>query len=224
MLALIPLRGGSKGIPDKNIKDLAGKPLCQWVIDTALEADIFETITVSTDSEKIADIVCSHNGNRINVLMRPPELAQDNTPTEKVIEHVLEKDESLAICLIQATSPLTAPVDLLASRAKFYAWGCDSLLSVVRYEKFFWQETWIDDCIEPINYNPFKRPMRQEGIKPLYLESGNFYMFHRGTFVRHNCRVGKSVGRYIIPRERALDIDTLEDFEQAEQFLKEAGK
>ena len=223
MLALVPMRGGSKGIPGKNIKEIAGKPLCQWVIDSALESDVFHRIIVSTDSKEIADVVMDIYGPRVAVVIRPPELAQDDTPSEAVIAHITEYEPYRTMCMIQATCPLTTAYDFRAARSKFFAWGCDSLLSVVRLEKFAWKQAWIEQCVTPVNYRPTNRPMRQQGIEPIYIETGNFYMFYRTTFERHNCRLGNSVGRYVIDPERAIDIDTMEDFKQAEEVLRGRG-
>ncbi len=219
MLALIPLRGGSKGLPGKNIKMCAGKPLCQWVIDEAKKAVIFDRIIVSTDSEEIAGVVYSYNQASVDVMMRPAELAQDDTPTEAVMLDVAKTEDFRRICLIQATSPLTIASDFQAARAKFLSLGCCALLTVTELKKFVWRESWAKGCVEPINYNPRNRPMR-EGIKPLYVETGNFYMTYKETLVRTGSRLGGSVGRYIIEPERAVDIDTMADFEKAEQLLR----
>ncbi len=223
MLALIPLRGGSQGIPGKNIKMIAGKPLCQWAIEAALETDLFRRIIVSTDSREIADTVYDLNGTRVPVMMRPDELAQPDTPTEAVMKHVAEVEDFKVMCLIQATSPLTDPHDFRSARAKFLSWGCDSLLTVTQLNKFIWEETCYKEFLSPLNYDPRKRPMRED-VCPVYVETGNFYFTRRWVLERLNCRLGGYIGRYIIDPERAVDIDTMADFALAEEHLRGRNK
>lgn len=218
MLALIPLRGGSKGIPGKNIKEIAGKPLCQWTIDAALQSQVFDRVIISTDSREIADTVYDWNGARVDVMARPPELAEDDTPTEAVMKHVAETEQFDVMCLIQATSPLTTAYDLRAARAKFISWGCDSMVTVTKLNKFVWRPAEYDQIVEPINYTPTTRPMRQN-IDHVYVESGNFYLTRRWVLDRLNSRLGGLICRYIIDPERAVDIDTLDDFKEAERCL-----
>jgi len=218
MLALIPLRGGSKGIPKKNIKMLAGKPLCQWAIEAAREALIFDRIIVSTDSREIADIVHDWNGTKVDIMIRPEELAQDDTPTEKVMLHIAETEAFHTMCLIQATCPLTAPNDFRAARAKFLSWGCDSMLTVTELRKFVWEPV-FEGLVSPINYDPRNRPMR-DNIDKLYIETGNFYFTKRWVLEELKSRLDGYIGRYIIDKERAVDIDDLRDFAEAEFYLR----
>ncbi len=218
MLALIPLRGGSKGIPKKNIKMIAGKPLCQWVIDAALEAQIFDKVIVCTDSEEIAGVVSNRNGTKVPVMMRPEHLALDDTPTEHVMRYVAEVEDFKYMCLIQATSPLTEASDFRAARAKFHAWGCDSMLTVTELKKFVWLPTSYEQLVYPLNYDPCNRPMR-EGVKPVYVETGNFYITTREILEKYS-RLGGMVGRYLIDEEKAVDIDDMNDFAKAEFYLR----
>jgi len=220
MIALIPLRGGSKGIPKKNIKYIAGKPLCQWVIDAALEAGIFERIIVSTECPEVAGVVREWNGSMVEIDSRPPELATDTASTESVMSYMLKEDFE-TMCLIQATGPLTTANDLRSARAKFSSWGCDSLLTVKEIKHFFWMPVYpdYDFILRPINYHPENRPRRQDGIRPVYQETGNFYITRRWVIEQLNSILGGVIGRYIIGDERCVDIDTIDDFEQAEKLL-----
>jgi len=221
MIALIPLRGGSKGIPKKNIKEIAGKPLCQWVIEAALESQMFDRIIASTECEQIADTVRKWNGDNVEIDDRPPELATDKTSTEAVMKYMLKEDFE-TMCLIQATGPLTVANDFRAARAKFNSWGCDSLLTVKKIEHFFWMPAYPDYefIVRPLNYHPENRPRRQDGIRPVYQETGNFYFTKRWVIEKLGSILGGIIGRYIIDSERAVDIDTLEDFRQAEGLLE----
>ncbi len=218
MLALIPLRGGSKGIPKKNIKMLAGKPLCQWAIDSALESQVFDRIIVSTDSTEIADTVYKWNGTKVDIMIRPAELAQDDTPTEKVMLHIAETEAFETMCLIQATCPLTEPYDFREARAKFLSWGCDSMLTVTELKRFVWEPV-VNGLVTPVNYDPRHRPMREK-IDELYVETGNFYFTKRWVLEELKSRLDGMIGRYIIDKERAVDIDDLRDFAEAEFYLR----
>lgn len=219
MLAIIPLRGGSKGIPGKNIKEIAGKPLCQWAIDAAKKSGIFGRIIVSTDSTEIADIVAEHNGTEVDIMIRPGELARDDTPTEAVMLHVAETEDFQTMCLIQATAPLTTPYDFRSARSKFLSWGVDSLVTVTELKKFVWEPTYHNFTVNPLNYEPRKRPMR-ENISPVYVETGNFYFTKRWVLEKLHSRLGGYVGRYIVAPEAAIDIDDMNDFERAEELLR----
>ena len=219
MLALIPLRGGSKGISGKNIKMIAGKPLCQWSIDAALKSGIFDRIIVSTDSREIADTVFDWNGTKVDIMIRPSELAGDDTPTEAVMKHIAETEDFRIMCLIQATSPLTEAHDFRAARAKFVSWGADSMLTVTELKKFVWEPVEYNCLVEPINYNPRSRPMRED-IDGLFVETGNFYFTRKWVLEDLNSRLGGYICRYIIPEERAVDIDDLSDFAKAEFYLR----
>lgn len=219
MLGLIPLRGGSKGIPGKNIKMIAGRPLCQWSIDAALESGVFDRVIVSTDSREIADIVSELNGTKVDIMIRPYELALDDTPTESVMKHIAETEAFSVMCLIQATCPLTEPHDFRAARAKFISWGADSMLTVTKLKKFVWEPVDYNFLVEPINYNPRSRPMR-DNIDSLFVETGNFYFTKKWVLNSLNSRLGGYTCRYIIPEERAVDIDDMEDFKKAEFYLR----
>ena len=158
MIALVPLRGGSKSIPGKNIKLIAGKPLCAWSLEAANESGIFRRIIVSTDSEEIATVVNSL-GLPVEVIMRPVELATDVASTESVMLHIVEMIEFETIVTIQATTPLVLSEDFLKAWCQFQRDGLDSLLTGVCVKHFFWTKEGI-----PLNYDPLSRPRRQDWV------------------------------------------------------------
>ena len=208
LIALIPLRGGSKGIPGKNIKDMAGKPLCHWVIEAAQEAGIFDRIVVSTDSEQIGEIAAQGGAE---ILWRPAEFATNTASTESVMLHAAEHDPFDVLATIQATSPLTTPQDLKEAYRQFVKYELDSLFTGTRIHKFFWT-----DDMRPINYYPPSRPMRQEWAGTI-CENGAFYITKRKTLIWNNCRVGGKIGWYEMPG--FVDIDTMDDWKEAENAL-----
>jgi N-acylneuraminate cytidylyltransferase len=212
MIALIPLRGGSKSIPMKNIKEMAGKPLCAWVINAARGSGLFKKVIASTDSDKIAEVAEKYDAE---ILIRPAEYATDTATTESVMLHAAENYDFDVICTIQATSPLITYKDLLKAYDNMLRAGNDSLFTATRTKKFLWS-----DGLVPLNYNPQSRPMRQEW-KGTLVENGAFYFTCRHILLRDKCRLGGNIGVYEIPY--SVDIDEPEDWLQAEKLLLARG-
>ncbi len=214
MIAVIPVRGGSKGIPGKNIKEFCGKPLCHWVIEAAVESKIFEQVIVSTDSKKIAK-VASLPG--VTVMMRPDELAQDETSTAAVLLHVADKVNFDTVVTIQATYPFTEAYDLRAARAKFYSWGLDSMLAGVRVKHFYWDNSEGNHAVKPVNYEPLNRPRRQD-FAGWIQENGAFYFTKRATLLKHKSLLGDNIGLYEM--KIGIEIDDPVDWVVAEAVKK----
>jgi N-acylneuraminate cytidylyltransferase len=212
MIALIPLRGGSKSIPMKNIKEMAGRPLCAWVINAARGSGLFGKVVVSTDSDKIAETAEKYGAE---ILIRPAEYATDTATTESVMLHAAENYGFDVICTIQATSPLTTYKDLLKAYDNMLRAGNDSLFTATRIKKFLWS-----DGLIPLNYNPQKRPMRQQWEGTL-VENGAFYFTCRHILLQDKCRLGGNIGVYEMPY--FVDIDEPEDWLQAEKLLLARG-
>ena len=212
IIGLVPLRGGSKSIPGKNIKPLAGKPLCAWVLEAAFESGIFERLIVSTDSAEIAGVV-RKIGIPVEVIMRPAEYATDTATTESVMLHVASLVDFEVMATIQATSPLTRPVDFVAAHDQFKKQEADSLVACVRLKRFFWS-----DEGRPINYDPLHRPMRQQ-FKGTLWETGAFYFTQRRILEEHQCRLGGKIAVYELPEDIGLDIDEPEDWERLERII-----
>ncbi len=213
MTVVIPLRGGSKGVPGKNIKEFCGKPLCQWVIEAALGAGVFQNIIISTDSEEIANIAGVEG---TTVIMRPPELARDETPTADVLLHVAEQVEFDTVITIQATYPFTTAYDLRAARAKYYSWGVDSMLAAARTKSFYWDNSEGNYYAFPINYDPLSRPRRQD-FDGWMQENGAFYFTRRQILLEHRSLLGGNIGIYEM--EIGIEIDTPLDWVVAEAVM-----
>jgi CMP-N-acetylneuraminic acid synthetase len=211
-VALVPLRAGSKGIPKKNIKTIAGKPLAAWVLEAATQCPTIDTVYVSTESEEIAKVV-SELALNITVIKRPSELATDEASTEAVMLHFMEQIEFDILITIQATSPLLKPENLREALNKFQENEFDSMLSAVRSKRFFWNEDGT-----PINYNPIKRPRRQE-FKGSLMENGAFYITRRKILDEQYCRLGGKIGVYEMDSTQELEIDEPSDWEVIERLL-----
>ena len=214
-VALIPLRGGSKSIPNKNIKEISGRPLCAWVLESAVNASLIDEVYVSTDSVEIKAVVDDLNLG-IKVLDRPAKYATDEASTESVMLHFMEQVSFKRLVTIQATSPLLRDHHLDGALRQFEQQALDSMLSAVRTKRFFW-----NDDGTPINYDPLCRPRRQ-GFNGSFMENGAFYITSREILHRHGCRLGGRIGIYEMPEDSAVEIDELSDWDQVSCLLSVA--
>jgi CMP-N,N'-diacetyllegionaminic acid synthase len=219
-LAVIPARGGSKGIPRKNLVPIAGKPLIVWTIEQALDVPGLD-VAVSTEDAEIA-AVSREAGAR--VIERPADLAQDNTPTEPVVLHALEVTERSsgpveAVLLLQATSPVRRPGTLARAVADLSRRGLDSLVGVVEQPPFLWSQD-ADGLARPA-YDHLHRPRRQD-LTPAarrYRETGSLYVTKTEIYRRHGNRLGGRIGLFVMEEVEGVDIDTLSDLAHAERLL-----
>ncbi|OUJ18092.1 CMP-N-acetylneuraminic acid synthetase [Methanonatronarchaeum thermophilum] len=216
LIGLIPARGGSKGIPEKNIVSLCGLPLIAYTVKASLNSTIDKTI-VSTDSNEIAKVAEEFGAE---VIKRPDRLATDDAPTEPTIGHSIrelenEDYEFSDIALLQPTSPLRNSIDIDSAYNKYREGGFDSLLSVFENEYFYW-----DQKGNPINYDFRERPRRQDKDWE-YVENGAIYIFSKERFLEHDNRLFGDIGMYVMPRERSIDIDGPLDLKLAEKIILE---
>lgn len=198
--ALFPLRGGSKSIPLKNIKYLAGKPLCIWTIQSALESGVFDAVFVSTDDGRVAETVRKW-APEVEIIDRPAEFATDTASTESVMEHAATFIDFEVLCTVQATSPLTLPEDFRNAHDLFVSGGYDSLLTAVRIKRFFW-----NDDGTAINYDPVRRPRRQDFSGTL-MENGAFYFTRKSILSDKKSRLGGKTAVYEMREDTAIEID-----------------
>ena len=159
-VAFIPVRGGSKSIPLKNIKEFCGKPLVYWTVKAAQDSLKIDKVYVATDSELIMNAVESFEFDKVEVISRSAESATDTASTESVMLEFAHKFEFDNIILIQATSPLLTGEDLDKGIEIFEQPEVDSVLSTVRQKRFCWQS--VGNFTKPINYDFNTRPRRQE--------------------------------------------------------------
>jgi N-acylneuraminate cytidylyltransferase len=214
IFALIPLRGGSKSIPLKNIKPIAGRPLCHWVLEAANGSRMIDEIWVSTDSQSIANVASSF-GARVRIQDRPPEFATDEASTESVMLHFLDQHPCDTLVTIQATTPQLTTRDLDSAIAAFRAGDFDSMLSAVRTHHFFWADNGI-----PLNYRPEHRPRRQDWLGTL-MENGAFYVSDSAGVLEHRCRLFGKIGIHEMDATAAVELDEKDDWERVERVLLE---
>uniref|UniRef100_A0A6M3L4K4 Putative cytidylyltransferase n=1 Tax=viral metagenome TaxID=1070528 RepID=A0A6M3L4K4_9ZZZZ len=217
IIAYIPARGGSKGVPLKNIKEIAGQPLVMWTANAAAECVFINRVYIATDSMEIA--------GRLANIVKNPKIAVISTKEmddfcfqETPMLEFTKTREFSHIILIQATSPLLTSEDLTLGIVKCFDEGRDSVISVVRKHQFSW--TMINGKAHPIDYIPEFR-MRRTDWEGRYVENGAFYITSKEAFLRSGARMSGNIGLYEMPQETYYEIDSLQDFMVVEQLLKE---
>ncbi len=221
-IAIIPARGGSKGLPRKNLRRLLGKPLILWTVEAALDSASVDRVVLSTDDEEIA--ACVSGTSDVEVRERPKHLATDEAGTVDVVldvvDHYALADDDL-IVLLQPTSPLRNAVDIDDAMAEYEKGGCDSVVSVRNGDrKAFWTFYLEDGMLRPL-FN-FPRTHRQT-LPPTYLPNGAIYIIgagdlrEQGSFITGRCRP------YVMPEGRSVDIDAAKDLVEAQRSLRPLG-
>lgn len=201
-LGVIPARGGSKGIPKKNIKPIAGTPLIAWTIEQAKKSELLNTFFVSTDSNEIADIAKLY-GSR--VLSRPPELATDDSLIINTLQHILLYYPAKNIVLLQPTSPIRSP-NLIDNCIK-------------KYRKNIKADTLVTgfDC----HYKPYSTYYkRRQDIEPFFYNDGNIYILNSNLIKKGKIN-SKNYIKYYTSRRENVEIDDDFDFWLAEKILEE---
>ena len=217
-IAFIPVRGGSKSIPLKNIKLLNGKPLVYWTAKAAQEAKCVDKLVIATDSEEIKDTVLSFGFSRLGVYDRNPENAQDTSSTESVMLEYLESVKTDGnFILIQATSPLLKSEHIDAMFETLQNSDADSIFSGVREKQFHWIEG--VNGLQPINYDYRNRPRRQE-FQGIIAENGACYINSVKNILRDKCRLSGKIIAYELPPETAYEIDEKNDWLIIENIMK----
>lgn len=225
ILAVIPARGGSKGVPGKNIKILGDKPLIAYSIESAKKSRLLSEIMVTTDDETIADVALQWGANI--PFMRPKELAEDVTPTLAVIQHALEFYESRgdffdAVCLLQPTSPFREDGFIDAAITKFKESKADSLVSVLpvphEYNPHWTFETDESGFLK-IATGDEKLISRRQDLPKAYHRDGAVYIM-KTDIVKQDSLYGKQLTYIESNPENYVNIDTLQDWEKASLLIK----
>jgi len=223
ILCVVPARGGSKGVPRKNLRLVGGKPLIVWTLEQALSARPAMDVVVSTDDEEIAAV--ARSAGALVPFLRPADLARDTTPTEPVVRHAIaaarEADAAPdAVMLLQATSPVRLPGTLSRALAQLDATGVDSLVGVVPQAPFIWTEGTADGG-PTAAYDVTARPRRQD-LTPAtlrYRETGSIYLTRTWVYDELDNRIGGRVGLFVMDELEGIDVDTELDLEVADRRL-----
>lgn len=210
-VAFIPVRGGSKSIPKKNIKQLAGRPLLHWTLEAALDAQCIDAVYVSSDSDAILEVARALGDERVLPVQRPAEWATDTASTEDALLDFARKFEFDRVVLLQATSPLTSAADIDGAMQKMNEQGADSLVTVTHEHRFRWKED-AAGLVRAENYDPLTRPRRQDWDGEL-VENGSFYITSRDGLLKSSCRLNGQVAYWKMSVHTAFEIDTPDDWE-----------
>lgn len=225
-IVFIPVRGGSKSIPLKNIKPLCGKPLVYWTVRAACGCGKVDEVFVATDSEAIRKTVLSFQEEgddfrKVTVVGRSPETASDTASTESAMLEFAEAHEFENIVLVQATSPLLTSDDLDRGFAAFAKPGVDSVFSVVRQKHFHWALD-ADGYAYPTNYDVFHRPRRQE-FEGYLVENGAFYITSRARLLATKNRVSGNIKTVEMCEDSFFEIDEPSDWVIIEALMQKNG-
>jgi len=225
ILAIIPARGKSKGIPQKNLQIVAGHPLVAWSIKAAKASAYINRIIVSTDDHSIAETALAYGAE---VVKRPDEISGDEATSESALLHVLDTLQAIEgyrpdlIVFLQCTSPLTMTEDIDHCIAKLRSENADTATTVTHFHYFLWRET-SDGNAEGINHNKSIRERRQDR-SPQYIETGAVYVMKTEGFLKYKHRFfGKTI-LSIMPPARVLEIDNPSDLLIADTRLKESER
>ena len=220
-IAIIPARGGSKGIPNKNMIEVLGQPLLGWTISQAISEKKIKEVYVTTDDRDIASYA-SKMGSK--VIMRPNQISTDTSSSESAISHALDfikinnNITPDVVVFLQATSPLRLPGDIEKAINKFLKSSADSLFSSsIAADLTLWQEK--NKELKSINFDYKNRQMRQDAHTQ-FIENGSIYIFSPDNLAKHNNRLGGHIETYIMKPWQVHEIDIIDDIELVEYYLK----
>lgn len=217
VIAFIPVRGGSKSIPLKNIKLFCGKPLVCWNIEALEKCSLVDQIVVATDSDEIETVVYNQHYSKTQIYRRSSANATDTSSTESVMLEYINSvglKQDVVFMLVQATSPLTQTIHFTEALLKFREEEYDSILTCVRNYRFFWSENGTSK-----NYDYLKRPRRQD-FKGELMENGAFYINTVKGILSNNNRLGGKIGIYEMPEYTAIEIDEPDDWMLLEDLMR----
>lgn len=216
-IAFIPVRGGSKSIPLKNIKLFCDKPLVCWSIETLENCELIDEIIVATDSDKIEETVLGQSYKKTKVYRRSAVNACDTASTESVMLeyiHYAQLPSDDIFMLVQATSPLTQTIHFMEALTMYGKGEYDSILTCVRNYRFFWNADGTS-----MNYDYRNRPRRQN-FDGMLMENGAFYINKVGNILESGNRLSGHIGIYEMPEYTAMEIDEPDDWIVLENLMR----
>lgn len=214
VVALVPMKGHSERVSNKNLRSFAGEPLFYRILQALERSKTIKGVYINTDSEEIARK--AKENFDVNIIWRPEELRGDFVSMNKIIKCDLSQIDSEHFIQTHATNPLLTNMTIDAAVEKYFnnLDKCDSLFSVTRL-----QVRLYDKELKPVNHNP-EELIRTQDLQPVYEENSNFYIFSRGSFKATERRIGLNPCIYEVNKIEALDIDEEEDFLLAESVYK----
>jgi len=222
VLAIIPARGGSKGLPRKNILDLNDKPLITWTIEASLNSKYINKTIVSSDDDEILEISKKYGAE---ILKRPDEFATDISSSEAVVHHVIENTNEIYnyIILLQPTSPLRNTLDIDNALKELFSTDATALISVCEYDnkilKAFKENEF--GYIEGISNNTYPF-MRRQDLPQTYMSNGAIYIIKVDKFLKNNSFFTDKTISFVMDDIKSLDIDTQVDLKKVETYINES--
>ncbi len=220
ILAIIPARGGSKGVPRKNIKILAGKPLIAWTIEEAKKSKFIDTCIVSTEDAEIKSVAEEWGGNV--PFMRPAELAKDDTPGIEPVLHAIKMMPGYDfVILLQGTSQLRTVEDMVGAITYCLDRNCESCVSVTEAEHSpYWMYRMDEQsCLRPIMKIAKEESYQRQKLPKVFRLNGAVYVANVEFVKKQRGFIGDNTVGYGMPQERSYDIDTVLDFEVADVLM-----
>lgn len=228
-LAIIPARGGSKGLPKKNIKMLCGKPLIAWSIEIGMQSAYLDEVMVTTDSQEIADVAQKYGANV--PFLRPQELASDTSSSFDAIYHVLEfykdilKKEFDYVVLLEPTSPLRETSDIDSAIERLMQSNADAIVGICKTEDqnpaFLITK---NEKNHLVGYqNKEMTVLRRQEIEDVYFFEGTIYVSKTDTLLAKKTFYHETTIGYEVPKYKSLEIDDMDDFVMVEAIMKHKG-
>lgn len=219
IVALLPMKGNSERVPNKNLKDFFGKPLYHRVLNSLLQSKYIDEVVIDTDSDRIKKDVEENFKNRVVIIERPKSIVGDFVSMNKVIEYDMSQIEADIYLQTHSTNPLLKTSSIDEALEKMIGFlenkKHDSIFSVTKIQTRLYNEDG-----SPLNHNP-KELIRTQDLPPLFEENSNFFIFTKTSFEDSNKkRIGKNPCMFAIDKVQAIDIDEPEDFDIAEAIFK----
>ena len=218
VIALLPMKGTSERVPNKNLKDFNGYPLYSVVLNTLLNCSLIDKVVINTDSQLIKDDITKNYNSNVIVIDRPENICGNYVSMNKIIEHDISQFPASIYLQTHSTNPLLKSETITKALEKMLNVAdepkVDSIFSVTRTQKRFYTE----DCL-PMNHDP--NMLVTQHLKPIFEENSCFYIFTKESFTKNNSRIGSNPFMYEIDKIEATDIDEPEDFKIAEILHRE---
>jgi CMP-N-acetylneuraminic acid synthetase len=222
LVGLLPMKGHSERVPNKNFRHFVEKPLFRWILDTLIELDELELIVINTDTPKIVASYGVTNSAKILIRKRNPEIIGDFVSMNRIIEDDINVVEADTYLMTHATNPLltkqTIQSALTTFRADRDSGTCDSLFSVNSHQTRFYNKLG-----EALNHDP-NNLVRTQDLEPWFEENSNLYLFTRRSFEQTRARIGRFPRLFETPRLESIDIDDMDGWVMAEAIAQHAKR
>lgn len=219
VIVLVPMKGHSERVPNKNMKDFNGKPLYHWIVNAVLASSYVKEVIINTDSDIIKNDA-HQNFQNVRIINRPESLHGDFVSMNAIIEYDLQNTEGEYFMQTHSTNPLIHPATFNKAIETYFSNldKCDSVFAVTKWQtRLYWEDT------SPINHNP-EELLRTQDLPPVFEENSNFYIFSKESFFKNKKRIGNKPMMVEVPKLEAIDIDNPEDFVVAELLHKMMNK